>query len=211
MSNKILARKIFAGIVTLIVSTMLVLLARNYNFIPERLPPEYRIKGNLESEIKIEEFTDFSCSACAHSNGLVENLLKVYKGRIVLKFKHCPLSSIHRWSFKAAAAAECAGEQGKFFEYGNLLFENAPKWMESEESPEKMFLDFANKLNLDKKKFQKCMKSEKPLINVFSDRSEARMRSVNATPTFFVNGKRAVGALQLLNELKKFEKGKNEK
>lgn len=199
--NKTLARKIAAGVALALISTFAVLLARNYNWRPERQPPDYRVKGPKNSEIQIVEFSNFSCSACARANSILKDVEKVYGKKILLKFKHFPF---HGWSLSASLRAECAGLQGKFFEYADLLFERQNEWVRSKKEPVGKFADYAGEIGLDTDVFSACARENgQALKNIMLDKSEAEMRNVDATPTFFVNGERAVGTRQLINLLKK--------
>ena len=70
------------------------------------------------------EFSDFQCPYCGRGFSVVEELLKQYQGKIRFIYKHFPLRQIHPYAQKAAEAAICAGEQGKFFQYHDKLFKS---------------------------------------------------------------------------------------
>jgi len=160
----------------------------------------WRRMGPEKAKIIIYEHSDFACPACAGANFKLKEIMKVYGKEIQLNFKHYPLTMIHRFSLDAAAYADCAGEQGKFWEFADLLFANAEKWANNENFKEE-FKDYAKKLNLDWKKLEECHQDPKTLKQIKSDISYGDLKGVDATPTFFVNGKRAVGTLQLINRI----------
>jgi protein-disulfide isomerase len=101
------------------------------------------------------------------------------------------LSSIHPLAAKAAIAAECAGQQGKFWEYADALFEN------QEQINAKRFLhDLAERLNLDSSQFASCQNSDMSGL-VREESQKASALEIDATPTLFIGGKRYTGLLTL--------------
>ncbi|HNW43182.1 MAG TPA: thioredoxin domain-containing protein [Elusimicrobiales bacterium] len=185
-------------------STTAVLLARQLNLGPVRPAPAFRAFGPAAAPIQIYEYTDLACPACRYAAGALEEMLKIYGAGIRLDFKHYPLKNIHPWSMDAAAYADCAGEQGKFKDYAALLFESQEKWAQAKDKPAE-FEAFARQLNLDWGKMQACSVAVETLKRVKLDMAEGDVKGVSATPTFFVNGKRAVGGGQLLEQAKKFD------
>jgi protein-disulfide isomerase len=186
------------------VSTMAVLLARQFNLGPMLPVPAYRAFGPANAPVQIYEYTDFSCPACRHAAAGLEEMMKIYGSSIRLNFKHYPLMIIHPWSLHAAAYADCAGEQGKFKEYGALLFDGQDKWAQAKTQPKEFEL-YAAQLSLDWPKMLVCSEAPETLKRLKLEIAEADMRGVNATPTFFINGKRAVGGGQLIDQAKKFD------
>jgi protein-disulfide isomerase len=192
-----------AGII-IFVSTIAVLMARQLNLGPARPSPDFRTFGPATAVVQIVEYTDFACPACRHAAVKIEEMLKIYGPGLRVSFKHYPLLNIHPWSFQAAAYADCAGEQGKFKEYGSLLFENQEKWAQAKEKPVQ-FEAYAVQLGLDWPKMQACGDAPETIRRVKLDLAEAELKGVNATPTFFINGKRAVGGGQLVDQARKFD------
>ena len=192
-----------AGIM-IFVSTIAVLLARQFNLGPERPAPAFRSFGPETAPVHIHEYTDLACPACRHAAGKIDEMMKIYGPGLRVSFKHYPLMNIHPWSFHAAAYADCAGEQGKFKEYAEILFENQEKWAQAKEMP-KEFETYAGQLKLDWPKMAACADSLETHKRINLDIAEADMKGVNATPTFFINGKRAVGGGQLVDQARKFD------
>ncbi|MDP2865706.1 MAG: DsbA family protein [Elusimicrobiota bacterium] len=192
-----------AGII-IFVSTIAVLLARQLNLGPVRPAPAFRTFGPEAAPVHIYEYTDFACPACRHAAGKLDEMMKIYGPGLRVSFKHYPLLNIHPWSFHAAAYADCAGEQGKFKEYAELLFENQEKWAQAKGMP-KEFETYALQLRLDWPKITACADSTETHNRINLDIAEADMKGVNATPTFFINGKRAVGGGQLVDQARKFD------
>jgi len=112
-------------------------------------------------------------------------------GKVNLVYKHSAfLGQESAW---AAQAAECAADQGKFWEYHDLLFD---RWNgENQGTFVKENLNgFARELSLDMAKFEPCLTNDETLQRVIADTQEGRQVGVTGTPTFFINGKPLVGA-----------------
>jgi protein-disulfide isomerase len=186
------------------VSTIGVLLARQLNVGPVRPSPAFRTIGPEKAPVQIFEYTDFACPACRAAAGKIEEMHKVFGDGLRVSFKHYPLLNIHPWSLHAAAYADCAGAQGKFREYAALLFENQAKWGQAKSKPAE-FKAFAEQLKLDWPAMEACSQAPETLKVLKLDIAEADMKGVNATPTFFINGKRAVGSGQLIDQAMKFD------
>lgn len=199
--RRTLYRKLAAAAALVFLATLGTLLARHMNLGPARPAPEYRNFGPADAPIVIEEFTDFACPACKHANSGLEEIEKAYPGKVRVIFKHYPLTNIHPWSVEAAVRADCAGRQGRFKEYARLLFENQRDWSMSRE-PQKMFDDYGAKSGLEPGAFAACLDDPGISRQVTGDMAEGDMRGINATPTFFVNGKRAVGFGQLVEKIR---------
>ncbi len=198
------ARLLALAAMIVFISTVAVLLARQFNLGPERPSPGFRTFGPKTAPVQIYEYTDFACPACRHAAGKIDEMMKIYGPGLRVSFKHYPLMDIHPWSFHAAAYADCAGEQGKFKEYAALLFENQEKWAQAKEKP-KEFEAYAAQLKLDWPKIVACADSPETLKRLKLDIAEGDLKGVNATPTFFINGRRAVGGGQLVDQARKFD------
>lgn len=86
------------------------------------------IQGSKDAKITLVEFSDFQCPFCERAFPTIQQLMKDYKGKIKIAYKQFPLTSIHPNAQKSAEASECANEQGKFWEYHDLLFTNQNAW-----------------------------------------------------------------------------------
>jgi protein-disulfide isomerase len=145
------------------------------------------VKGPKDAPITIVEFSDFQCPYCSRANNTVEQIMKEYKGKVRLSFKNLPLP-FHQEAKPSAAAALAAGEQGKFWEMHDALFQNQRK-LSSEFYKKK-----AKELGLDVKKFEADMKSEKVTKQIEADMKLAREHGISGTPGFFINGVAVKGA-----------------
>lgn len=86
------------------------------------------IKGKAGAPVTIIEFSDFQCPFCSRVLPTVKKVLSEYGDKVQFSYKHFPLVSIHPRAAKAAEAAECAKDQGKFWEFHDQLFENQTDW-----------------------------------------------------------------------------------
>lgn len=152
-------------------------------------------KGNLNSPIIVQEFADLQCPACkaAHER-VVTPLMEQYSTKIQLEFVHFPLRQIHRNALPAAMAAECAADQGKFWEFINHVYAN------QETLNTTMFEKYAVAVgvpNIDL--FNRCANSDAKKEGVLADYERGRALDVNGTPTFFVNGQKVESTLPALS------------
>jgi len=142
--------------------------------------------GNPAAKIKLIEFGDFQCPACKASHPIINRILQDYQKEVVLYYRNFPLS-MHENSFIAAEAAECANEQGKFWEYHDILFENQNKLDKDN------LKKHAVVIGLDESKFNECLDLERYKIDILNDISDAKKLNLKGTPTFFINGKEVFG------------------
>jgi protein-disulfide isomerase len=149
-----------------------------------------RVRGNAKSPVMIVEFSDFQCPFCRQAERTVRDLLARYPGRVSLAYRDLPLTQIHPQAEVAAEASRCAGEQGKFWEYHDELF-NA-----SDLQPPAL-LEYARALKLDAKQFEGCLSSDKYKAEVKKDIAAAAQAGVAGTPGFFINGIPLSGAQSL--------------
>lgn len=146
------------------------------------------IEGNENSDIKLVEYSDLQCPACAAFEPILTDILNEYGDKLSFEYKHFPLP-IHNFSQVAAQAAEAAGQQDNFFPYHDLLFANQETWSTSP-NPQALFIGYADTLGLDIPKFKRQLNSSLIRDKVKADAAEARDKGLTGTPTFFLNGER---------------------
>lgn len=137
--------------------------------------------GNADAPVLIEEFSDFQCPACAVIGPQVEKIVKDNPQLARFEYHHFPLPQ-HENAFRSAEASECAADQGKFWEYSHLAFENQTKLTEDN------LKAFAAELELNEAVFNECLDSGQHKSRVKSDFYEGHRRGVNYTPSFYVDG-----------------------
>lgn len=151
--------------------------------------PTSHIEGKLDSKVKLTEYGDFQCPACASYYPIIKQLKEEYKDRVAFQFRHFPLTSIHQNAFVGSRAAEAAGKQGKFIQMHDLLYENQKIWS-VETDPTSTLVGYAQQLSLNVEQFKSDMTSSivSDLIN--ADRKAAQEFNATGTPTFVLNNKK---------------------
>jgi protein-disulfide isomerase len=145
-------------------------------------------KGPANATVTIVKFEDFQCPFCKQAQAIEAQLLSRFTKTVKLVHRDFPIDSLHPLARKAHEAARCANEQGKFWEYHDLLYTNAPK-----ASPEDL-QTYAKQVGLDTPAFEQCLASGKYKSLVQKDVDEGTRLGVNGTPTFFINGRVLSGA-----------------
>jgi protein-disulfide isomerase len=146
-------------------------------------------RGPENARITLVEFGDYQCPSCKAFHPVVQELLSRYPQQVRLEFHHYPLISIHPNSMAASLAVEAAGEQGKYWEMHDLVFELQDQWSRSP-NPEPDFLAMAARLGLNQNSFMQSMRSPQLQDRVLQDVVRARDSQVEAVPTFFIDGKK---------------------
>ena len=139
--------------------------------------------GNANAAVTIVAFTDFQCPSCAAIHPALERLVKESGDKVRLVARDFPLNQ-HAEAFKAAEAAEAAREQGKYWEYVQVLLQN-----QSSLSVEKL-KSFATQLGLDRTRFDAALDSRKFAEMVQTDLDDGIKLGLKGTPSFFINGRR---------------------
>jgi protein-disulfide isomerase len=164
--------------------------------------------GDPNAPVKIEVFEDFSCSACrSYTLNVEPNLLTqiVDKGGVYYVFHQFPFlddQSADKRSDRAANAAECAVEQGKFWDFKELLYLNqGQEATNGEFSPERLAA-FANSLGMDTARFSACLKENRYQSAIDQDLKLGSELKITGTPSLFVNGKEvSPGRVPTLQEI----------
>lgn len=142
-------------------------------------------RGSLDAPIVVIEYSDYQCPFCRRHTESTQPVLDekfVDTGQVRWVFRHFPLN-IHPQAPAAGVAAECAGEQGQFWEMHELLFEDVASWSISEPNPR--FTELATELDLDTDEFSTCLVDESMMERINSDFADGRA-FVQGTPTFIV-------------------------
>ena len=151
--------------------------------------------GNPNAKVIMIEFSDFQCPFCGRFFSQTLPQIKedyIKTGKVKFVYRDFPfLGQESEW---AAEAAECAKEQGKFWQYHDYLFENQQGENGGAFSKDNL-KKFAQGLGLDTSQFNGCLDSDKYIDEVRKDLSDGRVAGVTGTPTVFINGIRVVGAL----------------
>lgn len=144
-------------------------------------------KGPSNAKVTIIEFSDYQCPYCAKAEPTLKQIFDTYKNDVRLVYRDFPLN-FHQYAQKAAEASECAHEQGKFWEYHDILFNNQQALDVSS------LKKYASDLKLDTAKFNGCLDSGKYEAEVKKDMQDGLNANVRGTPAFFINGRLISGS-----------------
>ena len=139
-------------------------------------------RGDINSAVKIVEFTDFQCSACGAMYPVIEEVLKSYGARVYFEIRNFPLTSLHANAFIAAEAAAAANAQGKVWPYIDFLFKN-----QSSLDPDSL-KKYATQVGLDRKRFDSDFESGKFDADIRRDIEEGETYGIEGTPSIYING-----------------------
>lgn len=167
------------------------------------------VANNPEASIKVVEFSDFECSACATYYPELKQIKEEYPEDITFVYRHFPLRSIHPNAQRAAEASEAAASQDKFWEYHDILFENQTEWatISNTEELNDKFAEYAKEVELeDLENFEQDIANRTYQEKVNQDLADAESLNLRGTPTVFLNGKRVANPTydslsQQINEL----------
>ena len=213
------SRKVFFGIIAAIVliGALSLVYTLNKKAAPAAVqtiaapPPggakaEGYVLGNPASPVHILEFADFECPSCARFSILTEADVRkriVDTGLASFTFYDYPLPQ-HKNSLAAHNAAACAGEQGKFWEMHDRIFNEQDRWnTEATDNPGDLMRDYAQALGLSMSQWEQCFSSRKYQYKIDANQAEGTRRNVNSTPTFIIGDKLFAGSLSY-DEFKKY-------
>jgi protein-disulfide isomerase len=170
--------------------------AVNAGAVPSKAEPW--VMGSPTAKVTIAEFADFECPACGDFANVTEPDVRtrlVETGQARLEFYPLPLE-IHKNTWDATLAAACAGDQGKFWEMHDRLFQGQFDWNgQATSNPRKVMRKYADELKLDGAKYDQCMESETHRPRIQASYNYASQLGVQSTPTFLIGGKLYPGAL----------------
>ena len=150
--------------------------------------------GDSSAKVEITEYSDFECPFCANfatiqMPTIKEQLIATHKVR--WRYRDFPIPG-HAYGRFAAHAAQCAGEQGKFWEMHDQLFYHH-QWAQTGKDPSRLFRDFARAIGLNLDRYDACMKSGRYASRIEFSHQEGLNALVDGTPTFYINGKKFTG------------------
>jgi protein-disulfide isomerase len=149
--------------------------------------PDPYERGGAKASVTLEEFSDFQCPACGGLEPGLRRVVKDYGERVRLVFRNYPLP-MHRYAFQAARAAEAAGQQGKFWEMHDALYDNQKEWSDSME-PRVQFDSYATRLGLDVQRFKADIERQDLADRIKADVQRGNSLNVRGTPTVYLNGR----------------------
>ncbi|HEU4768078.1 MAG TPA: thioredoxin domain-containing protein [Pyrinomonadaceae bacterium] len=144
--------------------------------------------GPANAPVKIEEFGDFECPPCGMFHPILKQMKDEFGDRIQVIFREFPLSPPHQHAVHAAAAAEAAGMQNKFWEMHGMIFDHQKEWKVAFDS-RPIFEGYAKQLGLDVERYKRDVTSDRVEQRIFLDGKRGHSLGVNSTPTVFLNGR----------------------
>ena len=155
----------------------------------------FPLKGDKNAKVTIVEFADFRCPFCEqYFTNTLPQILKDYVDSGKVKYAFRNYAFLGPASVTAANAAECANEQGKFWDYHNYLYKNQPAETDTSMYNTDTLTQGAVSLGMNGDQFRSCLDGKKYDSKVSGDLSDGQKAGVNGTPSFFVNGIPLVGA-----------------
>lgn len=149
---------------------------------------------DANASVTVTEYGDLQCPSCRAAQELiVKPLLAKYGKQISFEFSQFPLQAIHPYAMISAESSECAADQGKFWEYIDLVFTN-----QTSLSPSALN-EWATQLKLDMDLFGRCVKSHIKRPTIQAEYNAGKELGVAGTPTFFVNGKKVESTLDAIS------------
>ena len=146
--------------------------------------------GSKSPKVTIIEYADYQCPGCSAAAPKAKALAEKYKDHVRLIFRNFPIASSHPNARAAAAAAEAAGLQGKFWEMNELLYVNQDAWKNANITErDNIFKSYAEQLKLNIDQYKTDIASNRVKNKIDFDMALGRKHGVAATPTFYVNGK----------------------
>ncbi len=146
--------------------------------------------GSDSAPVEVTEFLDFECPACAMFATIQFPTIReqlINTGRVRWRSRDLPLSG-HKYSRFSAHAAQCAGEQGKYWEMHDQLFGNH-SWAQTGRDPGGLFRQMAQAAGVDLSRYDECMQTGRYAGRIEASRQEGERLGSSGTPSFFVNGR----------------------
>ncbi len=143
--------------------------------------------GPSNAPVAIVEFSDYQCPFCQRAEASVKEVLKKYGDKVRLIYMDFPLP-MHPYALKAAQAARCAGDQGKYWQFHDALFADQSKLDQAG------IKATAGRLKLDTKKFDECTAGDLHMDQIKKSQQEGSSAGVDGTPTFLIDGRMMSGA-----------------
>lgn len=149
------------------------------------------VYGNAKSPVKFIEYGDYQCPFCGEANPQVQQVMDAYKDQIAYIFRNFPLTTMHPNALAAAAAAEAAGLQGKYWPMHEKLYEMQNDWAETSGADRtNKFIEYASELGLKTDQFKTDLDSPRITKKINFDRAIVGKIGITATPSFYLNGKK---------------------
>ena len=162
------------------------------------IPNQGHVLGSDSARTEVVEYADFECPGCGSFATLTEPDVRarlVNTGIIRFRFVDFPLT-MHRNTLNAHLAAWCAGEQGKFWEMHDIIFENQDRWNgEATKNPDRELAELARHVGVNIPQYQSCVSSRKYLGQIQANVDAGTRAMVASTPTLIIGNQKVTGAI----------------
>jgi len=152
------------------------------------------VKGDPNAPVIVIEFSDFQCPFCSRFYQQTLSQLErdyIDTGKVKFVYRDLPLDNLHPNARPSHIAAECADEQGKFWEYHDVLFDKQSEWSRLPSADLQSTLNqYASDLGLQSSSFENCLKSDKIADEVNKDALDAARVGATGTPAFFIGNEK---------------------
>ena len=150
---------------------------------------EEHVLGKKDAKVVIVEYGDYQCPGCSTAAPKAKAVAEKYKDNVALIFRNFPIATIHPNARAAAASAEAAGFQGKFWEMHDLIYANQDTWSQASTNDRtEIFLGYARQIGLKEEQFKEGLSDARITKKINFDVAIARTQGVTGTPTFYING-----------------------
>jgi protein-disulfide isomerase len=160
---------------------------------------DFRHKGNPEAPIKILEYIDLQCPACAYGAQQIQKYIEQHPNKIYLEVKFYPLGG-HMHSMTATKFAQCAGKQGKFWLFYDRVLLQQRKWSDLMDA-QPAFVEIVKDIQLDVDKVVVCTGDDELRVKILEEKDAGTARGIKSTPTYFINDKMFVGVKSMMEEI----------
>jgi len=161
-----------------------------------------KAKGNPKAKVKIIEYIDFQCPACAQGTRILKEYFAKYPGQLYLEVKYFPLP-MHNYGMLSARYAECAARQNKFWSFVDPLMERQQLWS-SLHDPQPAFRQIVEQAGLNSSRLDQCLNDKYLDESILTEKAIGTSLGIQSTPTYFINDKMVVGTKSLVDELTPF-------
>ncbi len=178
------------------------------NYFKQQLAPKVlvsnqeRSKGSAAAPVKITEYMDFQCPACARGAIMIRQFMAAYPDKLFVEMKHFPLEQIHPHAVRSSRYAECSARQGKFWPMHDVLVDKQNDW-KGMVNADVYFQQVAKDIKLDFWKLESCLTDDSIKNFIMAEKTEGEARGVQSTPTYFINNEMVVGTKSLEEKLTK--------
>jgi len=169
-------------------------------------PQMSRAKGDPQARVKIIEYVDFQCPACAYGLKFLKTFFEQHPSDLYIQVRYFPLTNMHRHAMISALYSECAARQGKFWALDDQMIPQQSQW-EQLISPEPVFQAMASQVGMDTDQLNACLASDDARKVINDEKTVGQSLGIRSTPTYFINGTMVVGVKSLQDQLKTYFPG----